>query len=192
MILIHQQKWEPPPAHRTVGSTQSHQRRPEDHARATRGACGGMLLPTIDHHPPRTSVTVLHALPVFHEVSSSTMIFLLARHTVANRRGRPSTARRWSNEHDELCLFRTMRRTKVGAEASLPRVPLPFCVRAPNCRNDRAAPARPPSHGRPSFLGSCSRVLSDYAMVAAPDLRDVPPLPLHIWPQVTHADVLLL
>jgi len=43
---------------------------------------------------------------------------------------------------------------------------------------------RPPAYGRSLFLGSWSRVLSDYAMVAAPDLRDVPPLPLNIWPQV--------
>lgn len=59
-----------------------------------------------------------------------------------------------------------------------------FYARALNCRNDRAATA----HGCSSFLGSCSRVLSDNVMVAEPDLRDVPPLPLHIWPQVTHAD----
>ena len=25
-------------------------------------------------------------------------------------------------------------------------------------------------------------------MIGEPDLRDVPPLPLHIWPQATHAD----
>jgi len=97
-----------------VGSTQSHQRRPEDHARATRGALRRSVI--ADHRsPPRTSVAVLHALPVFHEVSSSRMIFF-SRHTVANRRGRPATVSRWSNEHDELCLFRTMRRTKVCAE----------------------------------------------------------------------------
>ena len=175
-----------------VGSTQSHQRRPEDHARATRGACGGLLLPAIDRQP-RTSVAV-HALPVFHYRSVGVVVEYMydssfSRQTVANRRGRLATVRRWSNEHGELCLFRAMRRTKVGAEASLPRVPLHLhhvllYTRAPNCRNDRAAPA----HGRSSFLGSCSPVLSDFVMVAAPDLRDVPPLPLHIWPQVTHAD----
>ena len=53
--------------------------------------------------------------------------------------------------------------------------------RAPNCRNDRAVPA----HCRLSFLGSCSPALGCYAVVTAPDLRGVPPLPLHIWPQVT-------
>jgi len=41
---------------------------------------------------------------------------LLRRRTVANRRGRPATVSRWSNEHGELCLFRAIRRTKVGAE----------------------------------------------------------------------------
>jgi len=76
--------------------------------------------------PPRTSVIVLHVWPVFHEVSSVEyqVWFFFSRHTATNRRGQPSTLRRCSNEHDELCLFRAVRRTKVGAEASLPRVPL--------------------------------------------------------------------
>jgi len=56
-------------AHHRVDSTQSHQRRPKDHARVTRCACGVMFI--ADHiSPPRTSVIVLHVLPVFHEVSS--------------------------------------------------------------------------------------------------------------------------
>jgi len=81
-----------------------------------------------DHRsPPRTSVIVLHMLPVFHEVSSVEYQawFFISWHTAANRRGQPSTLRSYLNEHDELCLFRAVRRTKVGAEASIPRAPLP-------------------------------------------------------------------
>ena len=65
--------------------------------------------------------------------------------TVANRRGRPATVRCWSNEDDELCLFRTTRRTKAGAEASLPRVPLHlhhvfFYARAPTAETTGQRP----------------------------------------------------
>ena len=45
---------------------------------------------------------------------------------------------------------------------------------------------RPPMAALRSLLVA-ARFLSDNVMVAVPDLRDVPPLPLHIWPQVTHA-----
>ena len=31
-----------------------------------------------------------------------------------------------------------------------------------------------------------ARFLSDNVMVAVPDMRDLPPLQLHIWQQVTH------
>ena len=111
-------------AHHRLGSTQSHQRRPEDHARVTRCACGVMLLPTIDRHPAPRSLCFT-CYPFFTRCRPST-----ARYDDFFRGTPPpitvgETGRRCSYEHDELCLFRAVRRTKVGAEASLPRVPLP-------------------------------------------------------------------
>ena len=71
-----------------------------------------------DHRsPPRTSVAVLHSLAIFHEVSSSSMIFF-SRHTVANCRGCPATVSRWSNEHDELCLLRGIREPRFVLKAA--------------------------------------------------------------------------
>ena len=135
-----------------------------------------------DHRsPPRTSVAVLHALPVFYGVSSSGMALLLTK---------PSPI-----AVGDLRLSGAGRKGTAGSVSfgpcGEPRLVMKhrflhvlFYASAPNCRNDRAAPA----HGRSPFLGSCSRVLSDNVVFAEPDLRDVPPLPLHIWPQVTHAD----
>ena len=103
------------------------------------------LFPTIDRHL-RTSVAVLHALPVFHLVSSSSLILLLAAHRCQSPWA-TCDCQALVDEHDELCLFRTIWRTKADAEASLPRVPLHlhhvfFYARAPNCRNSRAASGR--------------------------------------------------
>jgi len=112
-------------AHHCVSSTQSHQRRPEDHARVTRCACGGMLPSTIYHHPTPRLLCFSCCRLSRGAVRRVPGVILFSRRTVASRRGQPSTLRRYSNEHDEFCLVRAVRRTKVGAEAPLPRVPLP-------------------------------------------------------------------
>ena len=110
-------------AYHCVGSTQSHQRRPEDNARVARGACGGLLLPTIDRHPAPRSLCFTRC-PSFTRCRLSSMINL----PVAYRRQSP-----WAI-FDCQALFerarralslRAVRRTKAGAEASLPHVPLP-------------------------------------------------------------------
>jgi len=62
------------------------------------------------------------------------------------------------------------------------------CCSTPVRPNAETTGQRPPIAALRSLVFSCSLVLCNYLMVDAPDLRDVPPLPLHIWPQVTHPD----
>ena len=168
-----------------ASSTQSHQRRPEDNARATRCACGVMLMPTIDRQPAPQSLC-------FTRCPSFTRCRPASTRYGPSSRGTPSPVAKGDLRLSGAVQTSTTSSASFGP-CGEPRLVLKhrflvfhcchllLCARAPNCRNDRAAPAR---SCRSSFLGSCSRVLSDYAMVAAPDLRDVPPLPLNIWPQV--------
>ena len=129
--------WQPP-GH-LVSQSVSQSISPEDHARAARCACGSVLFPAIGRHPAPRSLCFARCPSFTRCRPSSTRYVFFSRHTVANRLGRPSTVRRCSNEHGELCLFRAVWRT-------------------------------------------------NYVVAVAPDLRDAPPLPLHIWPQVTNAD----
>ena len=101
---------------------------------------------TADHRsPPRSSVTVLHALPVFHEASSVEY--------GPSSRSKPSPI-----AVGDLRLSGAVRTSTTSsvsfAPCGEPRLVLKhrffvfhchhvlFCARASNCRNDRAAPAR--------------------------------------------------
>ena len=156
-----------------------------------RAMCTRMSLPAIDRHPAPRSLCFA-CCPSFTRCRPSSTRY------ASSSRGTPSPiavgnlqlsgAVRTSTT-SELSLFRAARRTKAGAEASLPRVSLPpRAVLRPCAQLRKRQGSAPPAHGRSSFLGSCSRVLSGYVVVAAQDSRNVPPLPLKIWPQVTHAD----
>jgi len=132
--------------HEVSGSTQSHRRRPEDHARATSCACGVTLLPTIDRHPAPRSLCFTRC-PSFTRCHPS-----ITRYDSSSR-GKPSPI-----AVGGLRLSGAVR-TSTTSSASFgpcgePRLVLKhrflvfhchhvlFCARAPNCRNDRAASAR--------------------------------------------------
>jgi len=112
------------------------------------------------------------------------------RHTAANRRGRLATARRWSTSTTSSVSFGPFGELRLMLKHRF----LVFHYTSTTCSSTPVRPTaetagqRPAAHGRSSFLGSWSRVHSDNLIVAALDLRDVPPLPLHIWSQLTHAD----
>jgi len=130
--------------HEAGGSTQSHQRRPEDHTRATRCACGDMLLPTIDRHPAPRSMCFTRCPSFTRCCPSST------RYNFSSR-GTPSPV-----AVGDLRLSGAVR-TSTTSSASFgpcgePRLVLKhrflvihchhvlFCARAPNCRNDSPVP----------------------------------------------------
>jgi len=133
-------------AYHRVGSIQSHQRRPEDHARVARCARGGKLLPTIDRHPAPRSLCFT-CFPSFTSCRPSSTRY------DSSFRGAPSPI-----AVGNLRLSGAVR-TSTTSSASFgpcgkPRLVLKhrflvflchhvlFCARALSCRNDRAALAR--------------------------------------------------
>jgi hypothetical protein len=133
-------------AHHRLGSTQSHQRRPEDHARVTRCACGVMLLPTIDRHPAPRSLCFT-CCPSFTRCRPSSTRY------DSSFRGTPSPIAVGSLQLSGAVRTSTTSFASFGP-CGEPRLVLKhrffafhchhalFCARAPSCRNDRAAPAR--------------------------------------------------